>query len=104
MWTWMDSLTITTAECRGRDKDRRPSRELAEEHDLFPQVNPQPFADFGPTPVDERTNLSGGRTPIVHDEIAMRHRDARPAHGDALQSRSIDQRAGRPRSAVRDAV
>ena len=54
--------------------DRR--LELPHIHNLIPQLDAEPLAHARPASFDERPDVGGRRAAFVHDEVAVRRRDA----------------------------
>src|SRR3954471_19267485 len=93
-----------------RPESRRPPSissvdiEVPEVDDLVPELHAEAVADRAPAPLDQHADVVGGGGSVVDDEVAMRGRDPRAANAHSLESRAIDERAGRPRDPVRHVI
>src|SRR4051812_43336640 len=93
-----------------RPESRRPPSissvdiEVPEVDDLVPELHAETVADRAPAPLDQQADVSGGRGAVVVDEIAVRGGDPGAADAHPLETGAIDERAGRPRNAVRHMI
>src|SRR5204863_5853335 len=78
--------------------------EGAEIDDLLAQLDAEAVADGGPALIDQAPDGGSRRVPFVHNEVAVRRRDAGARERGALHARPIDERAGRPGETVRHGV
>ena len=66
----------------------------AKPYNLFAQANAESLPHLALAAIDQRGDILGGGGPLVDDEVAVSHRDARATHPRSLESGAIDQRAG----------
>ena len=59
--------------------------------DLFAQFDTEARANGLLAPVNEPTNIVRRRAAVVHNEVAVRRRDACAADGEAFEASAIDQ-------------
>src|SRR5436190_19437232 len=71
-------------------------RKVTKVDDLVAQFDAEFLSDAGTAALDERPNIARRRGAAVHDEVAVRRRNARAADRRALEPGAIDERAGRP--------
>src|SRR5690348_15290581 len=73
-------------------------------NDFVAKLDAEALAHLGPASLDELPDLGSGGCAFVDDEIAVCWRDAGRAGPRALETGTIDERAGRGRNPVRHAV
>src|SRR5438445_13662288 len=74
--------------------------EFTKVHDLFSELDAEALPDGHAAALDQPADVRRRRGAAVHDEVAVRRRDARAAESRPFQAGAVHERAGGPGDAV----